>query len=82
MLALHYKVRDWIRKGELDSRYINTILNCSDIMTKAVTTETADTMNAEWNDRISRWQRLLASPLVLNCRQGSTGDSNQSPRMR
>ena len=42
----YYKVRDWIRKGELDSRWINTKLNCSDIMTKAVSTETADTMGS------------------------------------
>ena len=39
-------LRDWIRKGELDSRYINTKLNCSDILTKAVSTETADTLGA------------------------------------
>ena len=37
----YYKVRDWIRKGELDSRYVNTKENCADMMTKAVSTETA-----------------------------------------
>ena len=37
----YYKVRDWIRTGVLESRYVNTRVNCSDIMTKAVSVETA-----------------------------------------
>ena len=37
----YYKVRDWIRTGVLESRYVNTRVNCSDLMTKAVSVETA-----------------------------------------
>ena len=40
----YFKVRDWIRRGELDSRYINTKLNCADMLTKAVSVETAETL--------------------------------------
>ena len=38
----YYKVRDWIRTGVLESRYINTRVNCSDLMTKAVSVETSE----------------------------------------
>ena len=27
----YYKVRDWIRTGVLESRYVNTRVNCADI---------------------------------------------------
>ena len=37
----YYKVRDWIRTGVRESRYVNTRVNCSDIMTKPVSVETS-----------------------------------------
>ena len=40
----YFKVRDWIRRGDLDARYINTKQNCADMLTKAVSVETAQTL--------------------------------------
>ena len=37
----YYKVRDWVRRGHIETRYINTKENCSDMMTKAVSVEVA-----------------------------------------
>ena len=37
----YYKVRDWVRRGKIETRYINTKDNCADMMTKAVSVEVA-----------------------------------------
>ena len=37
----YYKVRDWVRRGKIETRYINTKENCADMMTKAVSVEVA-----------------------------------------
>ena len=37
----YYKVRDWVRRGQIETRYVNTKQNCADMMTKAVSVEVA-----------------------------------------